>query len=33
VELGKIEAYLIDGYWKIDATPIIAIDKANAEIA
>jgi hypothetical protein len=31
-ELGKIDAQLVDGDWRIDATRIIAIDKANAEI-
>ena len=30
-ELGKIDAQLVDGTWRIDAAPIIAIDKANAE--
>lgn len=30
-ELGKIDAQLIDGDWRIDATRIIEIDKANAE--
>jgi hypothetical protein len=29
-ELGKIDAHLVDGAWRIDASPIIAIDKQNA---
>jgi len=30
-ELGRIAAHWVDGGWKIDASPIITMDKANAK--
>ncbi len=29
-ELGKIDAHLVDGSWRIDATPIVEMDVGNA---
>jgi hypothetical protein len=31
-EMGRIDVRLVGGDWRVDATPIIAIDKLNAEI-